>query len=223
MQTELERTSQQDVATPADVGAGARRPGLVRRLYDWVLSWADSPYGVLALAILAFAESSFFPIPPDVLLIGLAVGAPKRSLRFAAICSAASVLGGMLGYGIGHFVWQQTQHFFFANVPGFTPEVFARVQGLFAEYDFWIVFAAGFTPIPYKVFTISAGVFDISFPMFLLASAVGRSARFFLVAGLIYLFGPSIRRFIDRYFNLLAVAFFVLLVAGFGVIKMCSH
>ena len=224
MQTEFEQTSQQDgPAAAAGAGLEARRPGMMRRLYDWVLSWADSPYGVWALAVLAFAESSFFPIPPDVLLIGLAVGAPRRALRFAAICSAASVLGGILGYGIGHFVWQQTQHFFFANVPGFTPEVFARVQTLFSEYDFWIVFAAGFTPIPYKVFTISAGVFGISFPMFLLASLVGRSARFFLVSGLIYLFGPAIRKFIDRYFNLLAIAFFVLLVAGFGVIKMCSH
>ncbi len=213
---------EEPLTSPATSDEATATPNIIRRLYDWVLGWADSRYGVLALAILAFAESSFFPIPPDVLLIGLAVGAPKRSMKFAAVCSAASVVGGVLGYGIGHFVWQQTQHFFFSTVPGFTPEVFARVQGLFSEYDFWIVFAAGFTPIPYKVFTISAGVFDIAFPMFLLASLVGRSARFFLVAGLIFVFGPTIRRFIDRYFNLLAIAFFVLLLAGFGVIKMCS-
>ena len=199
------------------------RGNFVRRLYDWVLSWADSRYGVLALAILSFAESSFFPIPPDVLLIGLAVGAPKRALRFATVCSLASVVGGVVGYAIGHFVWLQTQAFFFSHVPGFTPAVFGHVQELFETYSFWVIFAAGFTPIPYKVFTISAGVFGIQFPMFVLASFVGRSARFFLVAGLIYFFGPKIRDFIDRYFNYVVILFFILLAGGFALIKMFGH
>ncbi len=223
MQPELESNQPEGPPAPISTAENAGPRNLVRRMYDWVLSWADSRYGVVALAILAFAESSFFPIPPDVLLIGLAVGAPRRSFRFALVCSAASVAGGVLGYGIGHFVWMQTQDFFFSVVPGFTPAVFERVQTLFSRYDFWIVFAAGFTPIPYKVFTISAGVFSISFPMFMVASLVGRSARFFLVSGLIYLFGPAIRRFIDRYFNLLAVLFFILLAGGFALVKMCSH
>ncbi len=197
----------------------------VRALYDWVLHWADSPYGVWALAILAFAESSFFPIPPDVLLIALAVGIPKRSLRYALICSVASVIGGMFGYAIGHFLWYSgtefsaLAQFFFHYVPGFTPERFEYVAQLYNKWNFWVVFTAGFTPIPYKVITISAGVFKIDFGLFLLASAIGRSARFFLVGGLIYLFGEPIKTWIDKYFNTLVWVFTVLLIGGFILIK----
>jgi membrane protein YqaA with SNARE-associated domain len=190
---------------------------MLKRLYDWVLHWADTPYGSWALFILAFAESSFFPVPPDVLLIALAVGRPKRSFRFALICSIGSVLGGALGYLIG---WQ------FMTVVGerivafygLQPKV-AYIGELYNQYNAWAVGIAGFTPIPYKVFTIAAGMFKINFGIFMLASLVSRSSRFFLVGTLIYWFGPQIRRFIDRYFNMLAVAFTVLLVASFVLIK----
>ncbi len=205
--------------------------GLGRRAYDWVLHWAETPYGGVALFLLALAESSFFPIPPDVLLIALALSVRRKAFRYALICSIASVLGGMLGYLIGSSLWYLPQSsettalakFFFDYVPGFTVERFRQVQELYRAYDFWIVFAAGFTPIPYKVITITAGVFDLDFPMFFVASAVGRSARFFLVAGLIYLFGEPIKRWIDRYFNLLTLAFLVLLVGGFLVLKWVAH
>ncbi len=197
----------------------------LRKIYDWVLHWADTPYGVLALFILAFAESSFFPIPPEVLLIALARGAPKRAFRFALWCSIASVIGGIFGYGIGYFLWWRgpgeysaVAEFFFNNIPGFTHTLFEAVQGKYNEWGFWIVFTAGFTPIPYKVFTISSGAFDMSFPMFLIASTISRSARFFLVSSLIYFFGPPIKNFIDRYFNILSIAFVILIVAGFLVI-----
>lgn len=190
---------------------------MLKRVYDWVLHWADTPHGSWALFFLAFAESSFFPVPPDVLLIALAVGRPSRALRFALICSLGSVLGGALGYLIG---WQ-----FMAAVGerivafyGLDHKV-AEIGQLYNQYNAWAVGIAGFTPIPYKVFTIAAGMFKINFGIFMLASMVARSARFFLVGALIHWFGPRIRIFIDRYFNLLAVAFTVLLVGSFILIK----
>jgi membrane protein YqaA with SNARE-associated domain len=190
---------------------------MIRRLYDWVLSWAETPYGSWALFLLAFSESSFFPIPPDVLLIALAVAIPNKSFKYALICSFGSVLGGCFGYLIG---WK-----FMALIGnrivelyGLTPQV-ETIEILYNKYDAWAVGIAGFTPIPYKVFTISAGVFQINFLVFVIASLVSRSARFFLVGGLIYTFGPQIQRFIDNYFNLLATTFTVLLVVGFIIIK----
>ncbi len=209
--------------TRADhVGAAAHghaRPGWIRRLYDWVLHWAETPYGPAALFLLALAESSFFPIPPDPLLVALCLGASRKSLRFAVLAMTASILGGILGYAIGAGAWHVVQGWFFAYVPGVTPEAFERVQGLYDQYDFWAVFIAGLTPIPYKVFTLSAGVFGINFGTFILASALSRGLRFFAVAGLIYRFGAPIARFIDRYFDLLAWAFAILLVGGFAVVK----
>ncbi|MBF0211656.1 MAG: DedA family protein [Desulfamplus sp.] len=190
---------------------------MIRRLYDWVISWADRPGGIWALFVLSFCESSFFPIPPDVLLIALAVGAPKKSFKFALVCSVGSVLGGMFGYLIG---WQ------FMDIVGdkiialygLTDKV-EYIASLFNEWDAWAVSIAGFTPIPYKLFTISAGAFDVNFPVFVISSAASRTLRFFLVAALIHYFGGSIRTFIERYFNLLATAFTVLLIAGFASIK----
>jgi len=196
------------------------KSGLVRRLYDWVLHWADTPYGLQALAILALAESSFFPIPPDPLLIALCLGATGRALRFAAVTTIASVVGGLLGYAIGAVVWGSVSGFFFEYVPGVTPEAFASVQGLYDRWDFWAVFMAGLTLIPYKVFTISAGVFAINFPVFVVASVLSRGLRFFLVAGLIYLYGEPIRSFVDRYFNLLTWVFLLIFVLGFVLISV---
>ncbi len=191
----------------------------IRRLYDWVLSWANSPYGALALFVLAFAESSFFPIPPDILLIALAISARRRAFYFAAICSVGSLAGGMFGYLIGYQFWTLAGDFFFQYIPGFTRHRFADVQALYDLHGFLIVFTAGFTFIPYKIFTVSSGVFGLNFGGFVLASAIGRAARFFLVAGLIWRFGAPIKEFIDRYFNLLAFLFAVLLIAGFVLIK----
>lgn len=192
---------------------------MIRRLYDWVLHWAATPYGTLALFCLAFAESSFFPIPPDVLLLALCIATPRLSFRYALLTAVGSVLGGMLGYGIGHGLWGAVSDYFFRYVPGFTEAVFAKVQVLFATYDFWTVFTAGFTPIPYKVITIGAGVFEINFIVFVFASIIGRSLRFFLVAALIYRYGPTVRDFIEKYFNLLSLIFMGLLIGGFLVIK----
>lgn len=206
---------------PGPVTPGpAAKVGWIRRMYDWVLSYAERPGGTRALFAFAFAESSFFPIPPDPLLIALAIGAPKKALRFAAACALASVLGGIAGYAIGWGIWEAVDQFFFTWVPGVTPDAFAHIQTVYDRYDFWSIFAAGFTPIPFKVFTLSAGAFEISFLIFVVASTISRSARFFLVAGLIYIYGPSIQGFIDRYFDRLAWLFLALLIGGFIVVKL---
>jgi len=198
----------------------------LRKLYDWVLHWAETPYGLIALFLLAFAESSIFPIPPDALLIALVLGATSKAFKFALNCTIASVLGALLGYAIGYFLWWGSGNnfssvaiFFFDNVPGFSEKVFWDVKSLYDEFDFWIIFTAGFTPIPYKVITISSGAFDINLIVFAIASVVSRGARFFLVAFLIWKFGPAIKSFIDKYFNWLAIAFTILLIGGFVVIK----
>lgn len=199
---------------------------LLRRLYDWMLHWATTPYGAIALFILAFAESSFFPIPPDALLIALVLGARKKAFSLALNCTVGSVFGALLGYAIGHFVWwsgtnefSNSALFFFNNIPGFTEDIFFNVKGLYEEWNFWIVFTAGFTPIPYKVFTISAGAFEINLFLFVLASIISRAGRFFLVAALIWKYGDPIKSFIDKYFNILAIVFTVLLIGGFVGIK----
>lgn len=200
---------------PPDSG---KKPGPLRRLYEWVLHWADTPHGAVALFVLAFAESSFFPIPPDVLLIPLALGARARWWRFALICTLGSVSGGVAGYVIGLSLmevlgtpiirfYQAEQHF-------------EDVKVLYLKYDYWIVFVAAFSPIPYKVFTITSGAMTMNILGFALVSFVGRGLRFFLVAGLLYLFGPPIKRFIDRYFDWLALAFTVLLVGGFIALSL---
>jgi len=198
----------------------------LRRLYDWILHWAETKYGVPALFLLALAESSFFPIPPDVLLIPLALGARSKAIRFALVCSVASIMGGIAGYGIGYFSWWSGAEaysavalFFFNHIPGFTEQVFLNIQEKYEIYNFLIVFTAGFTPIPFKIITISAGAFSVNFPMFLLASTVSRSARFFLVALLIRQFGEPITVFIDKYFNVLSIIFTLLLIGGFLVLK----
>ncbi|MDR0510095.1 MAG: DedA family protein [Rikenellaceae bacterium] len=193
---------------------------IIRRLYDWVLGWSKSRWGAVALFCIAFAESSFFPVPPDVLLIALCLGLSARSLRYAAICTAGSLLGAILGYGIGHYLWQTpgVADFFFDVIPGFSHESYRTISGLYDKYNFWVVFTMGFTPLPYKVATITAGIFNINFVMFLLASTVSRGARFFLIAWLIWRFGQPVKTFIDKYFNWLALAFTVLLVGSFLLI-----
>ncbi|PCJ51621.1 MAG: cytochrome B [Candidatus Hydrogenedentota bacterium] len=192
----------------------------IRNLYDWVLSWADTPYGGIALFIIAFAESSFFPIPPDVLLIALCLGNRDKWWQYGAICTAGSILGGMAGYAIGWGLWSSVDDLFFTYVPGFHHEAFDHVQQIYQEWDFWFVFVAAFTPLPYKVVTVTAGVFGLNFFAFVLATVIGRSARFFLVAFMLRMFGEPIRRFIDKWFNILTIVFVVLLVGGFYVFKV---
>ena len=218
------------------------RKGLIRRLYDWMLHWADSRYGLPALVVLSFAESSFFPIPPDVLLIALVLGASSRWYKYAFWCTLASVAGGLAGYGIGVFAWESMGRWIVENVAHMSlvevdgrldialPTYFLTVLGsslggeyLFQVYDYWnawIVFVFGLTPLPYKLTTITAGVARVNLPVFLVASLLARACRFFFVAWLLYKWGPPAKRFIDRYFNILCILFILLLVGGFALLKV---
>jgi len=189
----------------------------IRRVKAWVEGYAEKPHAAWALFIIAFTESSFFPIPPDVLLIAIAVVTPRKAFKYALICSAGSVLGGMFGYLIGkeffEFIGRPIIEFY--GVEG----QYEKVRLLYQDNAFAAIAVAGFTPIPYKVFTIAAGAFDISFATLVAASVLSRSARFFIVAALFYFFGARIKKFIDQYFELLTIVFTVLLVLGFFVVR----
>lgn len=207
------------MSTPTPAAAAEPRPNVFRRLYDWVLSWADTPYGSPALFIIAFMESSFFPVPPDVLQMALCVGKPKRSFVYAAVATMGSVLGAILGWFLGVVAWASMESFFFEYVPGFTAENFELVRARYDEHAFLAIFGAAFTPIPFKVFTIASGVFEVSLATLLVASTLGRGLRFFLVGGAIYFVGPKIKEVLERYFGLVTFALLVMLVGGFVAIK----
>ena len=189
----------------------------VRSVYDWVLGWADHKYGDFALFFLALVESSVFFVPPDVLLIALCVGRPRRSLHFAAICTVGSVVGGVIGYLIGYqlfeLIGRPIMDFYGAH------DAFARVGELYNQNLVAALGIAGFTPIPYKVFTIAAGAFNVPILPFIVISTVSRGARFLLVAGLIRIWGAKIRDFIDRYFNLLTIVLVAAIALGFILLK----
>lgn len=191
---------------------------LLHRLYDWVLSWSESKWGVIALFFMAFAEASFFPIPPDVLLIALALSRPKMAWFYGLVSTAGSAIGGMFGYFIG---WKLMELIGYPIINFYgVMDTFQKIKVCFQNYDFWLIGTAGFTPIPYKVFTIGAGACSVSFAVFLVASVLSRGLRFFIIAGLIYKFGWRVRGFIDRYFNLVTVIFVVLLLGGFLLVKL---
>jgi membrane protein YqaA with SNARE-associated domain len=205
------------MSNPVSVTAPPKA-GWLRRLYDWVLHWANTPYGLPALFVLAFLESSFFPIPPDVLLMALVLGKPTGWVRMATVCTVGSVLGAVAGYAIGMGMWGLVDGFFYRYV--FSPEVFAYVVERYEAAAFLTVFTAAFTPIPFKVITIAAGVAQISIGALVIGSILGRGGRFFVVAGLLAYMGPSIKTFIDKYFGWLTLAFTALLIGGFVVVKM---
>lgn len=186
---------------------------MIENLINWTTHWANTPYGIYALFILAFAESSFFPIPPDILLIALCLLNPKISLFYALICTIASVFGGMFGYCIGIFGGRPIAERLFKK------EKIELVHNYFQRYEAWAIFIAAFTPIPYKVFTISGGVFYINFVKFIIASFFGRGGRFFIVGVLIMLFGERIKGIIKSNFELFTIIFTLLLIAGFYCLK----
>lgn len=205
------------MAGPPDP-AGQKKYSLLQRIYLRCLEWVQTPAGIWALFFLAVAESSFFPIPPDVFLIALCISRPARSFRYASVCAAGSVLGGMFGYGLG-LGFMDTVGVRILDWYGLHDK-YQVVQDLYRRYDAWAVGAAGFTPLPYKLFTITAGAFKINFAVFVAMSTLSRSARFFLIAWLIHQFGPRVQHFILRYFNLLTILFLILLIGGFILIKM---
>ncbi len=191
---------------------------MLQRLYDWTMAWAAHKNALLILALLAFAESSFFPIPPDILLIPMVLAAREKAWKYAFVCTLASVLGGIAGYGIGYgffeTVGKPVLDFYHAA------EKFEMVKGLYNEHGVLIVFSAGFSPIPYKLFTIASGLTHMDLTAFTLTSLVGRGLRFFIVAALLWKFGSPIRLFIEKHLGKLTLAFVILLAGGFALIKL---
>ncbi|MEE8272232.1 MAG: YqaA family protein [Alphaproteobacteria bacterium] len=190
---------------------------MLRSLYDWTMGLAGHRHATWGLALVSFVESSVFPIPPDLLLMPMVLAARERAWRIAAVCTAASVLGGAVGYAIGFFLFAAVGEPLLAFY-GYD-EDFARFQGMYNEHGGWIVFGAGLTPFPYKVITITSGVTHLDVVTFIVASLLARGARFFLVTALLWYFGAAIRAFIERWLGLLTVLFFALLLGGFIAIR----
>ena len=189
---------------------------MLRRLYDWCIAAADKPYAVWILAIVSFAESSFFPVPPDAMLIPMALAQPKKAWRFALVCSVASVAGGVLGYAIGALLYDSLGGWII-KLYGYGNKVEA-FRASYAEYGAWIILLKGFTPIPYKLVTITSGFAAYSLPLFILFSAITRGARFFLLAFLIQRYGPAAREIIEKRLGFWVTIALVVLVLGFIVV-----
>ena len=190
---------------------------MIRKLYDWTLSLAGHPRALWALAVIAFVESSFFPIPPDVLMIPMIIAAPTRAFRIAAVATVASVLGGLFGYAIGALLFEtvgQPILEFYGKADAF--DSFAT---RYNDWGAWAVLIAGVTPFPFKVITIASGATGLSLPVFILSAVLARALRFFVVAALLWKFGPPIRDFIEKRLGLMFVIFCVLLIGGFYLVR----
>jgi membrane protein YqaA with SNARE-associated domain len=193
---------------------------MLRRIYDWTMDLAAKPNAMLWLAVLAFAESSFFPIPPDVLIIPMVLAAPTRAWRIVAVATAASALGGLAGYAIGLFVFETLGRPILDFYGYF--DKFERFQDWYREWGGCIVFAGGFSPIPYKVITIASGSVNLDLATFTVVSVISRGARLLLVAALLWRFGPRIRAFIERWLGPLTLTFVLLLVLGFVAVRFLA-
>lgn len=185
-------------------------------LSDWMVSFANTPAGPWALFGLAFAESSFFPIPPDVLLIAMGLSHTSAVWWFALICTIGSGLGGGFGYAIGRWGGRPLLNKLVSD------DTIEHVESQFQKYDVWAIFVAGFTPIPYKVFTIAGGVFYLNFWRFLIVSFISRGARFFLVAAAVWFFGEQAKVYLKEYMDWISIGFVVLLIGGFWLIKLMT-
>ncbi|MGC1479559.1 MAG: YqaA family protein [Chthoniobacterales bacterium] len=202
-----------------ELAAETKNP--LRKLYYWTLYWSETPYALPALFIVSFAESSFFPIPPDILLMAMCFATPKRWMTYAFWCTLASVLGGIFGWYIGWGLWEGVGQPIVNLYHG--QDVMDRVKELYDQYGFYGILTAAITPIPYKVFTIASGVFEFSLPQLIGASFIGRGFRFFLVAGLIRGFGPRIKPFLEKHFELTMLLMLVVGVLGVLAIKLIPH
>ena len=190
----------------------------MRRLYDWTMDQAARRGALWTLAVVAFIESSVFPIPPDALLIPMILAAREKAWRFAAVCTVASVAGGFAGYGIGLFLFEAVAEPILAFY-GYMDK-FAEFRALYHQWGGWIVAGAGATPFPYKVITLASGVVELDLATFGIASVLSRGVRFFLVAALLWWFGPPIRRFIEANLGWVVTIGFMLLVGGFVAVKL---
>lgn len=190
---------------------------MLRRLYDWTLSLADSPHALRALFIVSFVESSVFPIPPDVLMIPMILARPTRAWSIAAVALLGSVLGGLAGYYIGWGLFESVGRPVLAFYG--KEAYFEQFRATYNDWGAWAVLIAGVTPFPYKVVTILSGSTGLNLGVFLVASVIARGIRFFVLAGLLWRFGTPIRAFIERYLGLLFTLFVVLLIGGFYAVK----
>jgi len=190
---------------------------MLHRLYARTLALASSPRAPWWLAVIAFAEASFFPIPPDVLLVPMALARPEKAWRFAFICTLASVAGGALGYFIGYAVFDQLARPLIAFY-GYAGR-FEAFQAMYAQYGLWIILVKGLTPIPYKIVTIASGAAHFDFAVFMAASVATRGARFFLVATLLHFFGETVRVFIERRLTLVTSLVAAGVIGGFLVLR----
>ena len=191
---------------------------LLRSLYNWTLKQAEHKYSSWILSIVSFSESSFFPIPPDVLLIPMIIAKRTKAWTYALICTLSSVLGGVVGYAIGFFLFNSigiliVEFYHLSNS-------FNTFDNYYKEYGILIVLGAGFTPFPFKFITIASGVFSLNIFLFILTALIARGLRFYLLASLLFIFGEKIKILIDKYFNILAVLFFILLLGSFMLIKL---
>lgn len=189
----------------------------MKKMYDWMMRMAAGPRAPHALAAVSFAESSFFPIPPDVMLIPMILANRAKAWWFATLATISSVIGGLAGYAIGYFLFVKIGKpiLAFYGYSGSLDQVFAW----FKEWGVWILIAKGWTPFPYKVLTILAGAAEMALGPFVVASIVARAMRFYLVAGLLYFFGEPIRKFIEERLTLVTTVFLILLVGGFVAVK----
>jgi membrane protein YqaA with SNARE-associated domain len=194
---------------------------MLRAIYDWTMRLAAHPHALAWLALIACIESIFFPIPPDVMIIPMVLAARERAWKIAAVATLASAVGGVIGYGVGYFLYEEVGKPIIAFY-GYADK-YTTFQGWYADYGAWIVGAGGFTPIPYKVITIASGVVQLDFTTFAVVSILSRGARFFLVAALLWRFGAPIRGFVEARLGLLALLFFIMLFLGFIVIGMAIN
>jgi membrane protein YqaA with SNARE-associated domain len=190
---------------------------MLRRLYDWTMGLASRPNALLALGAVSFAESSFFPIPPDAMIVPMVLARPDRAWRIALVATIASVLGGILGYAIGYYLFE-TLGQSLIQFYGYQDK-FEAFKQAYNQWGLWIILIKGLTPIPYKLVTIASGAAAFDFPVFLLASIVTRGLRFFIVAALLRRFGEPIRDFVERRLTLVATAFLLILVGGFLIVR----
>jgi len=191
---------------------------ILRNLYNWTLDKASHKKASWFLVLISFIESSFFPIPPDILLIPMILAKRLKAWFYALICTLSSVVGGLVGYGIGMF--------FYASIGSVIVEIynlsdsFELFENYYNQYGIWIVLGAGFTPFPFKFITIASGVFNLNIVLFVIVAIIARGLRFFLVATLLFIFGNAIKNLIDKYFNFLVSLFFILLIGSIFIIKL---
>jgi len=191
--------------------------GILRNLYNWTLNKSAHKNASWFLGLISFSESSFFPIPPDIILIPMIIARRTRAWFYAFVCTISSVGGGVIGYAIGYF--------FYSTIGSIIVETyglsnsFDSFENYYNQYGIWIVLGAGFTPFPFKFITIASGVFNLNILLFIIVSLFARGLRFYIIAGLLYIYGNTIKKLIDRYFNFLASLFFILLIGSIILLK----